>query len=84
MQRRNSVEFWDSWNAKVSYIPTDIARDGKNVPMGKMGLFVYLSCLLFELLSLKCKNGSFFVFSVDDSKKSVTVWAKYLRAPERI
>ena len=29
------------------------------------------------------KNGSFFVFSADASKKSVTVWTKYLRVSER-
>ena len=29
------------------------------------------------------KNGSFFKFSADDSKRLVTVWAKYLSAPER-
>ena len=29
------------------------------------------------------KNCSFFVFSVDDSKYPVTVWAKYLSASER-
>ena len=26
------------------------------------------------------KYGSFFVFSADDCKKSVTIWTKYLRA----
>ena len=29
------------------------------------------------------KNGSFFVSSADASKKSVTVWTKYLRVSER-
>ena len=29
------------------------------------------------------KKGSFFVFSADASKKSVTVWRKYLPASER-
>ena len=29
------------------------------------------------------KNGSFFVFSTGDSKKSVTVWIKYLRTSEK-
>ena len=28
------------------------------------------------------KNGSLFVFPADDSKKSVTVWAKYLSTSE--
>ena len=28
------------------------------------------------------KNSSFFVFSVDGSKKAVTIWAKYLSATE--
>ena len=40
-----------------------------------MGSFAYLSCLILELWLLKCpKNGSFFVFSVDDSIKLVTVF----------
>ena len=29
------------------------------------------------------KNGSFFVFSADDSKKSVTVLAKYVSASKK-
>ena len=29
------------------------------------------------------RNDSFFVFSADDSKKSVTIWEKHLAAPER-
>ena len=29
------------------------------------------------------KNGSFFVFSAYNSKKLVTVWARYLNAPGR-
>ena len=29
------------------------------------------------------KIGSFFIFSADDSKKSVTVWAKFLSTLER-
>ena len=33
--------------------------------------------------NLNVKNGSFFVFSADDSKKLVTVLAKDLGAPER-
>ena len=41
----------------------------------KYGTFVYLS--------LNVKNGLFFVFSADDSKKSVTVWEKYLGVTER-
>ena len=32
---------------------------------------------------LNQKNDSFFVFSANDSKKSVTVWAQYLSASER-
>ena len=49
-----------------------------------MGSFVKLSCLLPGLWSLKCQKWLiFFVFSADDSKKLVTVWAKYLSAPEQ-
>ena len=33
--------------------------------------------LLPEVRSLNVKNGSFFVFSADDSKKPVTVRTKY-------
>ena len=29
------------------------------------------------------KNGSLFVFSADDFKKPITVWAKYLSSSER-
>ena len=29
------------------------------------------------------KNGTFFAFSANDSKKLVTVWTRYLIAPER-
>ena len=42
-----------------------------------------LSCLLPELWLLICQNVSFFVFSADNSNKSVTVWAKYSSASER-
>ena len=48
-----------------------------------MGSFVYLSRLLPELWSLKCQKWFIFVFSADASKKSVTVWTKYLRASEK-
>ena len=52
--------------------------------MRKVRPFVQSSCLLPELRSLKCeKNGLFFVFSANDSKRSITVWTKYLRAFER-
>ena len=39
----------------------------------KWGLFVLLSCLLQDLKSFKCQNGS---FSSDDRKNSITVWVK--------
>ena len=47
--------------------------------MRKMLSLVRL-CLLSKLLSLK---SHFFVFCADASKKLVTVWAKYLTAPDR-
>ena len=37
---------------------------------------------LSKLWSLNVKNGSFFVFSADDSKKVVSFLAKYLSKPE--
>ena len=49
----------------------------------KMGEFVYSSCLLRELWSLKFQKWLFFVISTDASKKSVTIWRNYLRAFER-
>ena len=48
-----------------------------------MGSFVYLSCALPELWSLKKQKWLIFLFSADGSKKSVTVWAIYLSASER-
>ena len=37
-----------------------------------------------EVMVIKMsKMAHFFVFSADGSKKPVTVWAKYLSAPER-
>ena len=35
-----------------------------------------------KIVSLNVKNGSFFVFSADDSKKVVSFLAKYLSKPE--
>ena len=35
-----------------------------------------------ELWSLKCQKWLFFVFSADNSKKLVKLWARYLSAPE--
>ena len=50
----------------------------------KIGSFVWLSCLLQNCGHKNMKSGSSsFVFSVDDSKVSLTVWAKYLGASER-
>ena len=49
----------------------------------KMGSFVCLSCLLLSYGHGNVKSDSSFVFSANDSKASVTVWTKYLRAPER-
>ena len=48
-----------------------------------MGSFVCLSCLLSSYDHENVKSDSSFVVSADDSKVSVTVWAKYLRALER-
>ena len=48
-----------------------------------MGSFVCLSCLLLNYGHENVKSDSSFVFSADDSKVSVTVWAKYLGASER-
>ena len=45
--------------------------------------FYFLVYFLSELYSLKCQKWLIFVFSAGDSKKSVTVWAKYLNAPFR-
>ena len=47
------------------------------------GLKVLSSYLLPELWSTKCKNGSFFLFSSDDSKKPVIVWSKHLSGSEK-
>ena len=46
-----------------------------------MGTFVYLSHFSQGYGHWNVKNGSFYVFSVDDSKK--TVWIKYFSASER-
>ena len=46
-----------------------------------MDSFVYL-CLALHLWSLECQKWLFFIISVDDSKKSITVRAKYLSASE--
>ena len=35
------------------------------------------------VIKINVKNGSFFVFSADGSKKLVTVWVNYLSAHER-
>ena len=48
-----------------------------------MGSFVFLSSLLPSYGHENVKSDSSFVFSADDSKVSVTVWAKYLGASER-
>ena len=51
--------------------------------MRKMGSFVCLSCLLPSYGNENVKTDSSLVFSTDDRKVSVTVWAKYLSASER-
>ena len=51
--------------------------------MRKMVSFVHLSCLLLSYGHENVKGDSSFVFSADDSKVLVTVWAKYLGASER-
>ena len=35
------------------------------------------------MLTPGVKNGSFFILSVDDNNKSVTIWTKYSCASER-
>ena len=66
------IEMW-KWN-----IPTDRTQkvDEKNV-------IICLSCLILSYGHENVKSDSAFIFSTDDSKVSVTVWAKYLRASER-
>ena len=46
-----------------------------------MGSFVHFYSMNYG--NQNAKNVSFFVFSADDSKKSVTVWVKYLSTSER-
>ena len=48
-----------------------------------MWSFVCLACLILSYGHENVKSDSSFVFSTDDSKVSVTVWVKYLRASER-
>ena len=61
------------WN-----IPTDRAQRVDK----KMGLFVWLSCLLPSLRSLKCPKCLFCIFA-DASRRLVTFWPKYLSPSER-
>ena len=47
-----------------------------------MGPFTDLSCLLPELWLLKCQKWPIYVFSDDESKKSVKLWAQHVSATE--
>ena len=50
----------------------------------KKGVICIVIMLTPRVMVIKMsKYGSFFVFSADDSKKIVLVWANYLNAPER-
>ena len=49
----------------------------------KLGSFVYFDVYPWSYGHQNVKSGLFFVSSTDDSKKSVTVWAKYFSAPQR-
>ena len=63
------------WN-----IPTDRAQRLAE----KNGVICLVIMFTSRVLVIKnVKNGPFFMFSADDSKKSVTLWAKYLSVPER-
>ena len=48
----------------------------------KVGPFVELPCLLPELLLIKCQKWLFYLFSDDDSKKLVKLWAQHVSATE--
>ena len=51
---------------------------------GKDGVICLVMMFTPQVMVIKMsKVAHFFVFSTDTSKKSVIVWAKYLRASER-
>ena len=51
---------------------------------GKDGVICLVMMFTPQVMVIKMsKVAHFFVFSADASKKSVTVWAKHLRASER-
>ena len=69
-----------NWNKKKKRnIPTDRGQKGAEKNRGNLSNY-HVYC---QNYSQNVKNGSFFVFSADDSKKITTVWAKYLNASER-
>ena len=59
-----------SWNLilKVLKCRNEIYQRLELKEMQKMESFVYLSCFLIELWSLKCQKWLFFAFPIDDSK----------------
>ena len=76
----HGTEFWRSANAEMKYT-TGIARSRskKWVQKRKNCYHIYFWCYGHY----NVKNGSFFAFSADDSKKSVTIWGKYFSESER-
>ena len=65
-------------NAKMKYINWQSSKSRWEKWGHLSSYHVYL-----QNYDLNNKNGSFFVFSVDDSKKLDTVWEKYFDAAER-
>ena len=51
--------------------------------MRKRGRFYHISSCSYAVLSLKCQKCSFFVYSADNRKKLVTMWAKCLSEIQR-
>ena len=76
MQKGDPIEVnFEGLEMQKSNIPMDRVQrvDEKNVIICLVIMFTY---------GVMVKNGSFFVFSADDSKKLVTVSAKHLSASE--
>ena len=70
---------FDAWTFK-NEIPKNKAWREDKRKMGHLSSYhVYSQSYGHEYV----KNSSFFLFSANDSKKLVTVWAKYLSAPAR-
>ena len=73
------IIFWRSWNPKMKYTNWSSSKSRWE----KRG---HLSRYHVNSQSYgheNVKNGSFFIFSADDSKILVLVWASHLNAPER-